>query len=292
MQTARSPRIVHAPTPREFAAIADRSEPVVLTGVTDAWPALERWRDADYLRARAGDAVVPVEVYPGGDTGRHASYVSRNLRVSQFLDEMAHKPGAPAMFLVVPLPAHLPQLLDDVPAPPILSGISRTIWLLGDRTFSNLHFHPFQNSLACQVVGRKRFGLYPPSETRHLYPRHWLSKWFEFTRIESFNPVDLARYPDVGRARGVEVTLEPGMALFIPRHWWHWASTDEVASHVLYYFGASDRARWLWTSPGRRSLFWMGRFAAERAVGRLRKKIEARLGIAPPPPPDGDQPAR
>ncbi len=285
-------RTVHAPTPREFAEISAGRQPVVLTGLTDSWPAMTHWRDLDYLRACVGEEVVPVEVYPDGDTGRHASYISRNMRVNEFFDGMAPHPGRPALFLIVPLAGHLPRLLDDIVAPSILPKVTRTIWLYGDRTFSNLHFHPFQHSLACQVVGRKRFGLYPPEETPHLYPRHWLSKWYEFTRIERFNPVDLDRYPRVRRARGVEVTLEPGMSLFIPRHWWHWVSTDEVASHVLYYFDATDPLRWVWTSPGRRSLFWKGRQLVAREATRWRRKIERSLGFRPPAPAAGDQPSR
>jgi hypothetical protein len=289
LRSAGSPRTVHAPGPRELADIVAGAEPVVITGLTDAWPALARWRDLDYLRARVGDEQHPVELYPGGDTACHASYVYRRMRVRDFFDGMTPAPGRPAMYLIIPLPR---ALHDDVSAPPFLGDVRRAIWLFGDRTSSNLHFHPFQHSLACQVLGRKRFGLYPPEETAHLYPSHWLSKWFEFTRVDRFPTVDLARWPRVAHAQGLEVTIGPGEALFIPRHWWHWASTDDVSSHVLYYFGARDPARWLWTIPGRRSLFWMVRNTARETLARLRRDVEARLGIAPPPPPVGDQPSR
>jgi hypothetical protein len=291
VSTAAVPRTVHAPGPREFAEIVARAEPVVLTGLTDGWPALGRWRELDYLRERVGEDELPVEFYPGGDTGRHSGYVVRTMRVNDFIDGMTPGPGRPAMYLIVPLPA---ALAGDVITPPILDRIGRTIWLFGERTSSNLHFHPFQHSLACQVMGRKRFGLYPPEESAHLYPNPWLSKWFEFTRVDRFHPLDLGRWPRVARARGFEATIGPGESLFIPRHWWHWATTDDVASHVLYYFGGLDPARWLWTSPGRRSLFFLGRRTAWNAWTRLRRRVEARLGIAPPdaPAPTGDRPAR
>jgi lysine-specific demethylase 8 len=257
-------RTVHAPTPGDFARIVARGEPALLSGVHDRWPALSRWRDADYLRRRVGERAVPVEWYPGGDTSRHAGYVYRTMRVSEFLD--GNGPGA--TYLIVPL-ATLPPLADDVEVPPILTKVTRTILLYGARTSTNLHFHPFQHSLACQVVGKKTFALYPPEETRRLYPRHWLSKWYDFSRVETLNPLDVARYPRLAQARRIEVTVEPGMALFIPRHWWHSATTDEVASHVLYYFGEREPLKWLWTNPGRRSLFWLGRMALRRQLDRL-----------------------
>jgi hypothetical protein len=279
--------VVHAPSAQALAAICAAGRPVVLTGLFDGWPALARWPDLGALRARVGEQVVPVEVYPGGDTGQHASYVVRHMPVGQFLDGMSPQPGRPAMFLIVPMRAHLPALLDDIPTPAALPEPSRTILMLGERTFSNLHFHPFQHSLACQVIGKKRFGLYAPEETTNLYPQPFGSRWFEFTRIDRFNPVDLERWPRVRRARALEVELEPGMALFIPRHWWHWAGTDEVSAHVLYYFGAREPHRWLWTQPGRRSLFWLSRLAVGRELDRARRAVEARLGLGPPPPVDG-----
>ena len=55
---------LHRPTAEELFAQVKRSEPAVLTGLMDGWPALERWTD-EYLVARLGGVNVVTSVTEG-----------------------------------------------------------------------------------------------------------------------------------------------------------------------------------------------------------------------------------
>jgi hypothetical protein len=90
-----------------------------------------------------------------------------------------------------------------------------------------LHFDSGDGTLV-QLHGRKRAVLFPPSQSKNLYPfpisRKGVSPWISQVYIE--NP-DLERFPRLATAlpERMEVTLEPREVLFIPANWWHECSS-------------------------------------------------------------------
>lgn len=46
----------------DFAAMRARGEPFVMRGLAVQWPALQRWRDPEHLRAVIGHTMLPIEV--------------------------------------------------------------------------------------------------------------------------------------------------------------------------------------------------------------------------------------
>ena len=55
---------VHQPTPADLLHLVKNSQPAVLTGLIDGWPALRKWTDS-YLAKELGDATVAVSVSNG-----------------------------------------------------------------------------------------------------------------------------------------------------------------------------------------------------------------------------------
>ena len=79
----------------------------------------------------------------------------------------------------------------------------------------NLHF---------QLVGRKRFLLFPPDSWPHLHPfpiHHDLDRR---SRVNLDAPDD-ERFPTWREARGMAIELQPGDCLYIPPFWWHHVQT-------------------------------------------------------------------
>ncbi|KAL1499527.1 hypothetical protein AB1Y20_011730 [Prymnesium parvum] len=106
-----------------------------------------------------------------------------------------------------------------------------------------IHYDSTQNFL-CQLTGRKRLLLFPPAQSHRLYPYPATHPMYAFAMVDAERP-DLARFPAFGRAAGLEALLEPGDALFLPCHWWHYVKQvegDETLS-LNFWCGARASAR-------------------------------------------------
>ena len=57
---------VHQPSAKELLDLVRRSQPAVLTGLLDGWPALQRWAHTHYLTQHFGEAVVTASVTDHG----------------------------------------------------------------------------------------------------------------------------------------------------------------------------------------------------------------------------------
>jgi hypothetical protein len=97
-----------------------------------------------------------------------------------------------------------------------------SIWI-GNRTIATAHFD-FSNNIACSLVGRRRFTLFPPEQVANLYPGPFhLTPGGQVVSMVDFRDPDFDRYPRFHDAMAAaEVAeLEPGDALFYPAMWWH-----------------------------------------------------------------------
>jgi lysine-specific demethylase 8/hypoxia-inducible factor 1-alpha inhibitor (HIF hydroxylase) len=86
-----------------------------------------------------------------------------------------------------------------------------------------LHYDSGDGTLL-QLHGQKRAILFPPAQTRNLYPfpirRKGIAPWISRVYIDK---PDFDAYPRMREAleHKIEVMLGPGELLFIPANWWH-----------------------------------------------------------------------
>ena len=224
------------PSPAEFAHYVRRSQPVVIEGALDDWPA-RRW-SAEYFKATYGDRVIPAapirdrQVVYGADFGVRYDQVT----FAEWLDRMIAGAGSPsyAMFHVADV---LPELADDlrVPSfcPPAPWSITR-FWMSPADTGSPMHQDLPENLLA-QVIGRKRLILVPPTDSRSMYRYPLTSHLPQYSRVDAERP-DLACFPRFASARPTVVELDPGDLLYLPRLWWHQARSVDFSVSVNYWW--------------------------------------------------------
>lgn len=233
-------------TPEDFyRGYFDMLKPLVLTGITEAWPAMTRW-GLDDLTDRFGSARVQICSGREGDPYPDANYAEHleEVTVADFVTRLRNAEGSTCndFYLIANNNAlrdtELSALLDDVVPPPFMSAlitnVAASLWIGPRGTVTPLH-HDNCNILFCQIVGRKRFRLVPPTESRLLeQPRGFYA--------------DPERVSD-DAIEHLEVTLEPGTCLFLPMGWWHDVrSLDTSMSISLLRFEKPSSA--VWYAPG------------------------------------------
>jgi hypothetical protein len=222
--------------------------PVVLTDLVPRWPAFERWSPA-YFVERFGD--VKVHACVGRNRIEHPdadwAEVERELTVRELVALLESGTTANDVYLIaknaVLARPELRALLDDIAAPPEffparLDPMRIALWLGGAGTHTPLH-HDGDNSMFCQIRGRKRIRLLPPESIALLdRARGVYSRWDPPDRIDDEAPETVR-----------ELVVGPGEALFIPAGWWHQvdALDPSISVTILDFAFRNDYG---WYRPG------------------------------------------
>lgn len=98
-------------------------------------------------------------------------------------------------------------------------------WMGSLGSFTDCHYDTYGCNLVCQIRGNKQWILFPPDNTNYLYPTRIPYEESSVYSSVDFNNPDTNRFPQLTRASPYVVTLSPGDALFVPRHWWHFVKT-------------------------------------------------------------------
>jgi hypothetical protein len=116
-----------------------------------------------------------------------------------------------------------------------------SIWL-GNRTTASAHYD-MSNNIACCLVGKRRFTLFPPEQVANLYPGPLEpTPGGQVVSMVDFRRPDFNKYPLFKDAiETAEVAeLEPGDMLFYPALWWHHVEAlDDFNAMVNYWWNTS-----------------------------------------------------
>jgi len=115
-----------------------------------------------------------------------------------------------------------PQLLNDFSYPDLGVKFFKKLPVLfvgGEGAKVLMHYDmDLANNFHFNFAGTKKVILYPPSETKYLYKVPFSIVSMEV--IDMDDP-DLEKFPALASAKGYEIELKHGDALFIPSKWWH-----------------------------------------------------------------------
>jgi hypothetical protein len=225
-----------------------RDLPLVAAGLEDAGTAiafLKRFDGGRPVTAYIGDPAI------GGRFGYSDDLVALNFTresgsLSGYLDRLLTSlddPGAPTIYIgstdidqylpglraQAALPFGDPQLAET---PPLVS-----IWI-GNRTIAATHYD-MSNNMACCLVGRRRFTLFPPDQVANLYPGPLEpTPAGQVVSMVDLRAPDLARYPRFAEAldRAEIAELEPGDVLLYPALWWHNVEALDAFNVMINYW--------------------------------------------------------
>lgn len=237
----------------DLDGVVRAAQPLIVRGLIEHWPALAAGRSSPatlnhYLESMDRGIPAPVMEAPASTNGRFGytsdirefTFSTRQRGISETLariERQLDRPTAPIIAIqMLPLATHLPEFVRQNPMP-ILPRVDPRLWL-GGPVKTQIH-NDRDHNLACVIAGRRRFLLFPPEEVASLYigpidnPPP-----LSIVDVEAPDPVRFPRFAQaLERAQVAE--LNPGDALFIPRHWWHHVTSfDSYNAMVNYWWGA------------------------------------------------------
>lgn len=192
--------------------------PVLIRGAVAHWPARTKWRDKDYLKRQSGHHRVFAYPHEYLDAKTSNEIGKRELSFADAIDFL-HAPETATGFVGTAMPI---ELLPDVGGLRLFSRPPDPAFFYHDIRYflfrnagTTWHYHPMDETLMCQLIGRKRVGFVHTLSPRPYAIRNIFVGGAYYTDPKAFDQFD-----NSGHA-WFEATLEEGDALYIPPLWWH-----------------------------------------------------------------------
>ena len=257
---------------REFIR---KRRPAVFKGAVKNWPAAKQW-SFDYFKTSYPDTPISIaeETFSRGKEGTGYTIKLTDYSMAQFTD--AVQAGASIYLKFLPVFEHHPELREHLDMADMTrwsrgrvpkSEITNEFYMGGPGSVTHLHTERSDIFHAC-FVGRKRWRLYAPSQTRFLYPIP-ARTLFIGSEVD-FLSTDYSIHPWFRCANGYDTVLEPGDVLYLPSYYWHAVENLEatISANCLWY----NR----WRAIGALPLYWLNGETFARDSGGT---IEAFLSV-------------
>jgi hypothetical protein len=242
--------------------VLDSTSPLILKGLVANWPIVHAGKKS----VKQADAYIrqfynqlPIVAYCGKPEIKGRIFYNEDMSGFNFNSGQYH------------LDVILDNLLEclDNPEPPLFYIGSTMVdnWLPGFRKENDLiigAYNPlvsiwvgnknripahydFPDNIACSVVGRRRFTLFPPEQLQNLYigPIDLTPSGQPISLVDFANP-DFEHFPRFQEAiKAAQVAeLDAGDAIFIPSMWWHHVESLENYNVLVNYWWRKTPA-WL-----------------------------------------------
>ena len=261
LEIERKTRVLEGVDPQciPYAELLKAAEPTILKGVVAGWEiarvgAASATDAIEYLtRFDSGRPVVGYTADPdvGGRFFYNAdvtglNFEAKRVGLTEFLGRLKthlNENETPAFYIgSTDVEQFLPALAEQnglTLSDAMFDGNPPTvsIWI-GNRTIATAHFD-FSNNIACCLVGRRRFTLFPPEQVANLYPGPFHpTPGGQVVSMVDFRHPDFERYPRFrdALASAQVAELEPGDALFYPAMWWHHVEALDRFNVMINYW--------------------------------------------------------
>jgi hypothetical protein len=233
-----------APDAIPYDRLMQEQTPVILKGVARDWPLVRKGQESPDAAMQHIESFYNgrpiVEYRCGPEAGGRYFYTDAvdgfnfergRVPLQEFFarirEMMAHPDGSSAYVGSTDLDGFFPGLrgANDLVLNHSMFEAHRplvSLWM-GNHTIASAHYDMSHN-LACCMVGKRTFTLFPPEQVANLYPGPLEpTPGGQVVSMVDFRAPDLDRYPRFAEAMaaGQVAELEPGDVLFYPALWWH-----------------------------------------------------------------------
>lgn len=234
--------VLDCPSIEEFRTKCFTTErPALLLNTVTHWPALQKWRNLNYIHKLAGNRTVPIEI---GSNYTTDEWSQQLVKIRDFLQRQFANTDNEIEYLAQhELFDQIPALKADIRIPDYCTlrtsdcentrHVSIKAWLGPKNTISPLHYDP-EHNLLCQVFGRKHIILAAPTDTPNLYP-HDTEMLCNTSQLDAAQ-LDYEIFPLAAQATFYNVTLQAGDCLYIPPKWWHYVRAESASFSVSFWW--------------------------------------------------------
>jgi [protein]-arginine 3-hydroxylase / protease len=252
-----------------------KRRPLVIRKGAKNWPAAKLW-SLDYFKTEFADSPVKIadEQFSRTKDGLGYRISLSGTTMGRFVD--AVKEGASVYLKFFPVFKLHPELLAHLDVAEMdrwtrgrvaRCALDNEFYMGGPRTITHLHTERAEIFHAC-FAGRKRWRVYPPSQSLYLYPIP-ARTLFVASEVDFLAP-NYETHPWFRCANGYETVLEPGDVLYLPSYYWHAVENLEatVSANLLWY----DK----WRAIGALPIHWInGEIAARNNGGTIQSFLDA-----------------
>ncbi len=245
--------------------ILSAKKPVIIKGLVNHWKLVEEGRQSDnsainYLKSHYNGRPSVACIGPPEIKGRffydaqgtQLNFDTQQMTIDAVLDliQKGFAENNPTSYYIASnvIDTHFPEFRkenDIVISRPVvdypLEDLRVGIWI-GNRTTACCHYDASDN-LACCVVGKRRFTLFPPDQIANLYPGPLTPTpgGQALSMVDFANP-DFTQYPKFADAipHGQIAELEAGDALYLPSMWWHQVEARNPFNVLVNYWWSNS----------------------------------------------------
>lgn len=258
-QIARKTRVIEGVQPGAvpYDELMAAGQPVILKGLVRNWPLVNQGSPeevADYLKSFYKGRPVVAFIGQPEHKGRFTytadvsklDFESERGLLNEYLDiilGLLEEDPAPTFYIgSTDVDTFLPgfRAENDLVLnhamfktnPPLVGA-----WI-GNRSTALAHYD-MSNNIACCLVGRRRFSLFPPEQIDNLYPGPLEpTPGGQVLTMTNITEPDFERFPRLREAlaAGEVADLEPGDALFYPAMWWHEVEARDSFNVMVNYW--------------------------------------------------------
>jgi len=245
--------------------ILSEKKPVILKGFINHWKLVEEGLTSDdraiqYLKSHYNGRPSVACIGPPEIQGRffydalgtELNFDTQQTTIDAVLDlvQASFTDQNPSSYYIASnvIDTHFPDLRKEndvvIPRPDSdypLEDLRVGIWI-GNRTTACCHYDASDN-LACCVVGKRRFTLFPPDQIENLYPGPLTpTPGGQALSMVDFDNPDLTQHPKFAEAikHGQIAELEAGDALYLPSMWWHQVEAQNPFNVLVNYWWSNS----------------------------------------------------
>jgi len=194
--------------------------PVLIKGFAKKWKDFDLW-SLDYIYQKVGEQEVGLYDNKPADPNKATDEPVTKMRFRDYIHLIRSQPSDYRIFFYI-ITDHLPELLKNFSYPDLgFKYFKRipTMFFGGSEARVLMHYDIDRGDLLhFQFEGKKRVLLFPPDQSPFLY-KVPLSVHTIYN-IDYENP-DYKQFPALQYAKGYEIFMEHGDALFMPSGYWH-----------------------------------------------------------------------
>lgn len=195
-------------------------KPVLIRGLAKTWDAYEKW-NLNYIAQQAGDQIVDIYDNKPADPNKATNEPVARMKMRAYIDLIKREPSDLRIFFFI-ITDKIPELLKNFSYPDLgFKYFKRipTLFFGGSEARVLMHYDiDLADLLHFQFEGRKRVLLFPNDQGVYLY-KVPLSVHTVYNL--NYETPDMEQFPALKFARGYEIFMEPGDALFMPSGYWH-----------------------------------------------------------------------